>query len=184
MATDGDTNAAWFQTGASYSKGQVMSEGGLRASNGYFATVRYFQATPLSKRFAYGITLVTAVSLLELAHVIIMTCTLVHILAISIPKGDLSFRSPPITLGTAPLITTDWKDKQGADTSPPKPYPSVGTNGMVLQCSPCIFKCEQADSNRSRDRHRFLFHRIFGGKGAFRGNGHGASYHHGRKAQT
>ncbi|KAF5326641.1 hypothetical protein D9611_000702 [Ephemerocybe angulata] len=138
MTTDGCLfsyflyGVSFSQTGASYSESQVMSEGGLRALNGYFA-VHYFQTTPLSRRFAYKIALgtalacdssynqptslpqkmefnlfpvVIAVSLFELAHVIIMTCTLVHILAISIPKGDLSFRSPPISLGTAPLITS------------------------------------------------------------------------------
>ncbi|KAF6753748.1 hypothetical protein DFP72DRAFT_901412 [Ephemerocybe angulata] len=68
-------------------------------------TVHYFRTTPLSKRFAYGITLVTAVSLFELGHVITITCTVVHILVISIPKGDLSFRSPPISLAIAPLTT-------------------------------------------------------------------------------
>ncbi|KAF6744604.1 hypothetical protein DFP72DRAFT_67774 [Ephemerocybe angulata] len=81
MTTDGETNAAWFagplllgclfsyflygvsfsQTGASYSKSQVMSEGGLRALNRYFA-VHYFQTTPLSRRFAYKIALGTALA--------------------------------------------------------------------------------------------------------------------------
>ncbi|TEB27754.1 hypothetical protein FA13DRAFT_1776293 [Coprinellus micaceus] len=71
----------------------------------FVQAVYFFQTTPISKRYRYVITLVSLVSIADLAAVAILTVSLFHIFCLALPQGDLSFQAPSVALAS-PILNT------------------------------------------------------------------------------
>ncbi|TEB27716.1 hypothetical protein FA13DRAFT_1816180 [Coprinellus micaceus] len=101
MGGQNGSNVEWY-TGPLFF-GSLVSF--FLAGSAFVQAVYFFQKTRVSRRHAYEITLVSVVSFLELASIVVATLGGYYILCIAVPRGDLSFQAPSVSPATVVFNT-------------------------------------------------------------------------------